>query len=326
MKPKILICGATGFIGRNLSEHFARRGSCHVQAVYFRHPPVKIKGATWRKADLRNPADVEKAVKGVDIIIQAAATTSGVQDIITRPYIHVTDNAVMNSYLLRAALRAHVKHFVFFSCSVMYPSAVKPLKEDDWDRNIPVTSPYFAAANTKLYIEKMCEFYASLGSMKCTVIRHSNIFGPHDKFDLKHSHFIGAMISKIMTAREEVSVWGTGREARDLLYVGDLVRFVDLTIRKQPGKYGLYNCGMGRAHSIRDLVDISLDASGRQDLAVKYDHTKPSIRTSVSLNCARAGRELGWRPLTPLAAGIKKTLAWWKENINPHTLRPYSPT
>jgi nucleoside-diphosphate-sugar epimerase len=116
-----------------------------------------------------------------DVVIQAAATTSGSKDIVNNPSLHVTDNAVMNSYIFREAVSAKVKHVVFFSCTVMYPSSDVAIPED----TAPDPHPrYFGVAHTKMYIEKMAEFYSRIGETKFTVIRHSNIYGPHDKFDL----------------------------------------------------------------------------------------------------------------------------------------------
>ncbi|HLI20074.1 MAG TPA: NAD-dependent epimerase/dehydratase family protein, partial [Stellaceae bacterium] len=220
MRRKILICGATGFIGRNLTEHFAALGDWDVHALRWTRDEYACPGVTWHRADLRRVEDVERVVAGCDVIIQAAATTSGAKDILTRPYIHTTDNAVMNSLLLRAAYEAKVRHFVFFSCSIMYPSREKPLAEDDWDAGVPLAPNYFAAGWSKIYIEKMCEFYSRLGVTRHTVIRHSNIYGPYDKFDLERSHVFGATVTKVMTAEDgAIQVWGSGEEARDLLYV-----------------------------------------------------------------------------------------------------------
>ena len=129
MKKKILICGATGFVGRNIAEYYAERGDYEVHAVRFNRPEYHLPGAIWHKADLRDPQAVERLVQGMDVIVQAAATTSGAKDIVSRPYIHVTDNAVMNSYLFRSAFEAKVKHIVFFSCTVMYQSSEVALKE-----------------------------------------------------------------------------------------------------------------------------------------------------------------------------------------------------
>ena len=313
-RHKVLICGATGFIGRNLTEALSRRDDFEIHAVRLSRPAYSCPGVTWHQADLRVPGDVARVMSGMDIVIQAAATTSGSRDIVERPHIHVTDNAVMNSLLLRQAFDSKVNHFVFFSCVVMLASSATPLSEADWDANAPMHPRYFASGWTKVYVEKMCEFFAGLGVTKHTVIRHSNVFGPHDKFDLERSHVLGATITKAMTASDgRMVVWGKGEEARDLLYVDDLVDFVARAIDRQSERFALYNCGSGDTTKIKDLVRTIVAASGRS-LAIEHDLTKPSIETSVHLDCHKAERELGWRPQTSLSEGIRKTIAWWKEN------------
>lgn len=315
MKLKVLICGATGFIGRNLTEHFSQRADIELHAVHFNRPSYACAGNVhWHEADLRQPDDVERVVKGMDIIIQAAATTSGSKDIVSRPFIHVTDNAVMNSYLFRAAHEHKVKHVIFFSCTVMYQSSDTPLKETDFDANRALHPRYFGVGNTKLYVEKMCEFYAGISQTKYTAIRHSNIYGPHDKFDLERSHVFGATITKVMNAKSNLVVWGTGEEERDLLYVDDLVDFVERAIHKQVEPFKLYNCGYGQAIAIRDLVNKIVGYSGK-DLVIDHDLSQPTIKTSLSLDCTLAKQELGWVPKTSLDEGIQKTLAWWKEHV-----------
>jgi GDP-L-fucose synthase len=318
MKMKLLICGATGFIGRNLTEYFSRDERFEVHAVHFQRPTYDCPGVIWHHADLRRPDDIERVIANIDIVIQAAATTSGSKDIVTRPYIHVTDNAIMNSYLFRAAFAHKVKHVLFFSCTVMYSSSETALKESDFDANTPLHPRYFGVGNTKIYIEKMCEFYAGISDTKFTAIRHSNIYGPHDKFDLERSHVFGATVTKVMTATDKITVWGTGEEERDLLYVDDLADFVKLAIAKQPEKYRLYNCGYGQAISIKNLVQKIVLHSGKQ-LQVTHDLTQPTIKTSLFLDCSLAQKELGWSVKTDLDSGIKSTLAWWQKNISVKT-------
>ena len=315
---KILLCGATGFIGRNLLAHFAAEPDTSITAVWHKRPPCETPAnVSWVQADLRDPACVENLVKGHDQIIQAAATTSGAKDIVNSPHIHVTDNAVMNSYLLRAAYGARVAHFVFFSCSVMYPSSEVPVSEADFTGKIEPR--YQGAAWTKLYIEKMCEFYAGLGNTKHTVIRHSNIYGPHDKFDFDRSHVFGASLSKAMTAETSVDVWGTGEEKRDLLHVDDLVRCVEAALERQQSAFGLYNCGSGKSVSVKELVQKLVAASGK-NLKLNHDLSQPSIPFSLSLDCSEAKAELGWEPEITLDEGIRKTVCWWRDNIDPQTL------
>jgi len=314
MKKKVLICGATGFIGRNLTEQLSKREDFDIHAVGFQRPEYQCPNVTWHHADLRKTEDIERVIQGVDIIIQAAATTSGSKDIVTRPFIHVTDNAVMNSLLFRAAFEHKVQHLVFFSCTVMYQSSDTALKETDFDTNKPLHPRYFGVGNTKLYIEKMCEFYAGISDTKFTAIRHSNIYGAHDKFDLERSHVFGATITKVMTADDKMTVWGTGEEERDLLHADDLVNFVELAIAKQPEKYRLYNCGLGQAIPIKQLVEKIVAHSGKS-LAIEHDLSQPTIKTSLYLDCSLAKRELGWEAKVTLDEGIKRTIAWWRANV-----------
>jgi GDP-L-fucose synthase len=321
MKKKVLVCGATGFIGRNITEQLSRRDDLEVHAVRFQRPEYDCPNVTWHHADLRKPEDIERVIQGVDIIIQAAATTSGSKDIVTRPFIHVTDNAVMNSYLFRSAFEHKVKHVIFFSCTVMYASSDKALKETDFDANKALHPRYFGVGNTKLYIEKMCEFYAGISETKFTSIRHSNIYGPHDKFDLERSHVFGATITKVMSAKDKVSVWGTGEEERDLLHVDDLINFIELALDKQPEKYRLYNCGYGQAITIKNLVNTIVKSSGK-NLTIEHDLSQPTIKTSLYLDCTLAKTELGWTPKISLEDGIKQTLKWWQENIAEKTAIP----
>jgi nucleoside-diphosphate-sugar epimerase len=231
----VLICGATGFIGRNLVEHFSKYPNFNIRAVFFETPPpmglVGLENVEWVCADLRNSVSVKRVIKGQDIVLQFAATTSGAKDILTQPFIHVTDNAVMNSLILRECYEQSVKHFVFPSCTVMYQPSDKALKETDFNGGDEISKTYFGVGNTKVYIEKMCEFYSRLGRTKHTVIRHSNVYGPYDKYDLDHSHMFGATITKVLkNTTGKVVVWGEGKEGRDLIYIDDLVEFVGRAI------------------------------------------------------------------------------------------------
>ncbi|KAF0118874.1 MAG: putative nucleoside-diphosphate-sugar epimerase [Rhodospirillaceae bacterium] len=320
-KTTLLVCGATGFIGRNCVERLAARDDLRVVAVYNRRPPFDCPGVEWVRADLSRPEDVARATRGVDVLIQAAATTSGVQDIVSRPYIHVTDNAVMNSYLLRSAFDNGVGHFIFFSCTVMYQPSDIPHDEAAFDANVPLLPQYFGVGWTKVYLEKMCEFYSRIGQTRFTVVRHSNVYGPHDKFDLEHSHVFAATVSKVMTATDTVTVWGTGTEARDLIYVGDLMDFVEAAMARQTAPFAIYCVGGGEKVTIKDLIARIIHQSGKT-LSIEHDLSKPSIPTSLSLECSKAAQELGWRRATPLNEGILKTIAWWRETIDPDTLQP----
>lgn len=312
----LLICGGGGFIGHNCVEYFANKGGYNITATYFREENyTPVTGVKYVQVDLRDEEQVQYLVQGQNIIVQAAATTTGSKDVIERPYLHVTDNAVMNSLLFREAFEHKVKHVIFFSCTVMLQSVEKPQDEDSYDANLELHPRYYGVGHTKLYIEKMCDFYSRIGETKFTAIRHTNIYGPHDKFDLEKSHVFGATITKVLSSKDgKIHVWGTGEEERDLLYVDDLTKFVESSIINQSKPYELYNCGYGTAISIKELVNKIIEAS-EKPLEVVHDLSQPTIKTSLSLDCSKAKNELGWKPEITLDQGIAKTIAWWRENI-----------
>lgn len=313
-KTKILVTGATGFIGRNLIEKLSQRVDLQITGVYFRSaPPIDLfPHVQWIQADLTDRKSVEEVVKDQEIIIQAAAVTSGAKDIVTRPYLHVTDNAIMNALLFRSAYEQKVGHVIFFSCTTMYQSSDEPVREDDFSNEI--IGKYFGVGWTKVYNEKMCEFYSRIGSTKYTVIRHSNIYGPYDKFDLERSHVFGATVTKIMTSKDgRLVVWGDGSEIRDLLYVSDLLDFIELAIQKQVNKFELLNIGYGQGISVKNLVSKIIEISGKK-MQVEFDVSKPTIPFNLVVNIEKADRDFNWKPRTSIDQGISNTLKWYSDN------------
>lgn len=316
MKTKILVCGSTGFIGRNVAESLAENHDYEVSGTFFGSAPYEHPRLRMVRADLTCKSDVAQVVRGMDIIIHAAAVTSGAKDTVTKPYCHVTDNAIMSALIFRAAYEYRVSHVVFFSCTTMYQSSDSPVKETDFDANQQVYPSYFGGAWTKVYNEKMCEFYARLGPAKYTVIRHSNIYGPYDKFDLERSHVFGATVTKVMGAEQggQIVVWGRGEERRDLLYVSDLVAFVGAVLNRQSKRFEIFNAGYGSAISVRELVEKIIRYSGEQ-LEIEHDLTKPCVKTGLCLDSTRARKEIGWSPKVTLDEGIEKTLKWYRRNV-----------
>jgi len=312
----ILICGATGFIGKNLLDFYYKNKKYKIRATHFKRPAIeKYEGVEWVHCDLRDPNQVSNVLKGVDIVMQFAATTTGAKDIVSKPYIHVTDNVIMNSYLLREAFEQGIEHFIFPSCTIMYQKSDKALKETDFNPSDDLLPFYYGAGHTKIYLENMCKFYGGFGKTKHTVIRHSNLYGPHDKYDLEKSHVTGATITKTMTSQNGfVNVWGTGEESRDLLYVEDFISFIEAAIEKQEKHYELYNVGLGKAIKIKNLVKKVIQCSGR-NLEIKHDLTKPTVPTSLFLDCSKAKKDLNWEPIYTLEQGLEKTIDWYKENM-----------
>ena len=118
-----------------------------------------------------------------------------------------------------------------------------------------------------------------------------------------------------MTAKEggKVVVWGAGTEERDLLYISDLVDFVETAVDKQTAKFDLYNVGYGSSISIADLVKKIILYSNK-DMGIEYDDSKPSIKTKLCLDINKARNAFGWSPKISIDEGIRRTIKWYGEN------------
>lgn len=317
-KRKVLVCGATGFMGRNIIKYFNSHPDYETHAVGLKRSLLSHEYDHFHCVDLTNRTQTNDLFEehSFDVVIQAAANTSGSKDILERPYLHVTDNAIMNSIILQACYDYSVKHFLFLSCGVMYNPDRSPVTEEDFYLDEGIYRRYFGVGWTKVYVEKMCEFFSSLGRTKHTVIRHSNTYGPHDKYDLEKSHMFGATITKVMNAKDgdEIVVWGDGSTERDLLYVDDVVDFINLAIENQEQIYELYNVGYGSSFSVKQIVEKIIKHS-EKDVTIVHDLDKPSINTKLALNSQKALDELGWKPNHTIDEGIRKTIEWYKNNI-----------
>ena len=164
---KILICGASGFIGQNLVRYFNNHN--RIYGTYFsKKPKNKMVNVNWIKANLLQKTTITNLFKrnNYDIVIQCAAVTAGVKSMKSDPFRFVSDNAIMNSLLVKASVENNVNHFIFLSCTVMYHNSVKSLSEDDFDFKKKIHKSYEGIAYTKLYIENICRFYSNNSKTK----------------------------------------------------------------------------------------------------------------------------------------------------------------
>lgn len=323
---KILVLGGDGFIGRNCLEYFSNSNMCgqeyEVTAVLknnFKYAPVP--NVSYKFHNLTIETEVIELFNSdkYDIVLQMAASTTGANDVINRPWVHVTDNAVMNSWIFREAVDTGVKHVIFPSCTVMYQPMDERQSESDWSASDRIYDAYFGVGNTKVYLENMCEFFSSIGQTKFTAIRHSNVYGPYDKFDINKCHVLAAFVNKVVNGTDSIEIWGGGEARRDLLYIDDLVNMIDKVIHKQKTPYELYNCGDGFTFSVLELADIIMGLEGKH-LEKVFAPSKPNIPTTVRLDCSKANEQLGWTPKWTLEEGLVETINWYKENYNKNEL------
>jgi GDP-L-fucose synthase len=203
---------------------------------------------------------------------------------------------------------------LFPSFTVMYQPKEQAQSEADWSPLDEIYHAYFGVGNMKVFCEKMCDFYSRIGSTKFTAFRHSNVYGPYDKFDLDKCHVVPAFVNKVTNAEESLEIWGRGQASRDIIYIDDLIDFIDKCISKQESKYELYNCGAGKAYPILDLAKMIMKINNKE-LEFKFDLSKPDIPTTVILDCKKAKKDLGWEPKVSPEDGLRLTCEWYKKNV-----------
>jgi GDP-L-fucose synthase len=143
----------------------------------------------------------------------------------------------------------------------------------------------------------------------------TNLYGPHDNFDLETSHVIPALIRKFHEAKIQsdasVSIWGTGSPRREFLHVDD-VADACVFLMNHYDESGIINVGCGEDISIAELALLVKEIVGFEG-NIEYDPEKPDGTPQKLLDTSKL-RGLGWRPKLSLKEGIKNTYEWYCEN------------
>lgn len=312
---KVLIAGGAGFLGTNLALALSRRGA-RLRLTTHRHPlQVEFPAAEVLSLDLREGENCARAVEGMDYVFLCAAHTSGAAVIRATPLAHVTPNVLINTQMLEAAHRAGVARFCFISSGAAYPpTGDRPVSEGEMFDGDP-HDVYFAAGWMKRYAEVLCRTYAEkiANPMATVVVRPSNVYGPYDKFDFAVSHVTAALLRRVIERQKPLEVWGTGNDIRDLVYVDDFIDGLLAAFATTAAFYAVNVCS-GRGHSVREILQTILEVDGFTDADVRFDPSRPSTIPVRLMDDRRARRDLGFVPRVPLEEGLRRTLAWYRQN------------
>lgn len=315
---KILITGGSGLVGQNLTARLIREGytnirvNLHKRGVRYVYPNVE-----YTYHDLQTYQGCREATENVTAVFHAAASTSNAVDTVVDPLAHVTPNVAMNNFLIDAAWRSGVKHYIFISSNTVYPpKGDEPVVETDFlfDEPYPV---YFPVGWMKRYAEVQCELYGKYlpTKMKCTVIRPANLFGPHDKYDFNKCHVTPATIRKVADKMNPIPVWGDGTELRDLLYIEDFVEALQVVLEKEEEMFEVYNVGSNKVYSVLEVLEM-MKAIADYDAPTEFISGKPSMIPTRKIDSNKIKDKLGWEAKTPITVGLMNAFNWYNENKN----------
>lgn len=267
--------------------------------------------------DLRRQSDVEvwmRREKPTTVIV-AAATVGGILANDTRPAEFLYDNLVIATNIVEAAYRLGVEKLLYLGSSCIYPRlAPQPMREDalltgaleptnQWYAISKIAGLMLGRAYRRQY---GCDYISAMPT---------NLYGPHDNFDLYSSHVIPALIAKAQSAKNnnsgELVVWGTGKPRREFMYVDDLADAL-VFLLKHYSEEEHVNIGVGYDVTIRELAETIASTVG-VDGRLQFDTTKADGAPQKLMDSSRL-LSMGWQPKTSLRQGLEATYAWYTEH------------
>jgi GDP-L-fucose synthase len=301
---RVLLTGGSGFLGRALLRTLRARGTGFLAAP------------TAGEVDLREKAAIRRCLAEAkpDLVLHAAAVVGGIGANRAHPGRFFYENAVMGIELIEEARRAGVAKLVCLGTICAYPRLTPvPFREEDLWNGYPeeTNAPYGLAK--KVLLVQLQAYRAEYGLCGIYLLP-VNLYGPNDNFDLETGHVVPAMIRKFLEARaggaSEVTLWGDGSPTREFLYVDDAAEGIVAAAERYDGDEPV-NLGSGDEIAIRDLARLVAEKTGYEG-AIRWDTSKPNGQPRRRLDVSRAERLFGWRATTPLRAGLRKTVEWYR--------------
>ena len=305
-ESRVYIAGHRGLVGAALRRCCEARG--------FRNLILR----EHAQLELRDGHAVERffAAERPEYVLLAAARVGGIHANDSRPAEFIRDNLLIEANVIDAAWRHGVKKLLFLGSSCIYPKlAPQPLREEYLLTGaLEPTNEWYAVA--KLAGLKMCQAYRRQYGFQAITLLPTNLYGPHDNFDLDSSHVLPALINKIDAARAagaaRVTLWGTGNPRREFLFVDDLADAC-LYLMEHYTDDRPINVGCGEDVTIRDLAALIAEVVGCR-AGFEFDASRPDGTPRKLLDVSRL-TALGWRPQVELRRGIEITYDWYRRHI-----------
>ncbi len=291
---KILIVGSRGFIGSHCVDFFSKEHEvwgCDVILDYSTPNYISIDAVD---SDFQNLFQQLK----FDVCINCSGAAS-VPFSLEKPFNDFKLNA-LNVFKLLEAIRLHAPEckFITMSSAAVYGNPeTLPIREDDKCKPV---SPY---GFHKVMAEMICEEYNRYWGVKTCCLRIFSAYGPRLKKQL-----FWDMYNKVKT-QSNLILWGTGRESRDFIYVRDLVKIIDLIIKKGAFEGNIYNAANGEQRRIVEVAEIFVKILGT-DTTINFNN---EVRKGDPLNWEAdisAIKTMGYTQSYTLEQGITEYVDW----------------
>jgi GDP-L-fucose synthase len=310
---RIYVAGHRGMVGAALVRALQTRG--------YERLILRAKG----ELDLRQAQDVARffADTAPEYVFLAAAKVGGIWANASYPADFLYDNLAIETNVIHQAHVHGVKKLLLLGSSCIYPrNSPQPIKEEYLlTGSLEPTNEWYAVA--KIAGIKMCEAYRRQYGSDFIAAMPTNLYGPHDNFDLTTSHVLPALLRKFHEAKETgipPVLWGSGRPRREFLHVDDCAEACLFLMEHYSGDVSV-NVGVGTDIPIAELAQLIARIVGYEG-PVSWDTGKPDGVPRKVLDCSRL-TALGWGPTIALEHGIADTYAWYRDHaVAPSAANP----
>ena len=301
---KIFVAGHRGLVGSAIVRALQKNG--------FTNLVLK----THKDLDIIDQRAVTEffAEEKPEYVFLAAAKVGGIMANKTMPADFAYNNLAIQTNIIHSAYIHKVKKLLFLGSSCIYPRLCpQPIKEE-YLLSGELESSNKAYAIAKIAGIIMCQSYNEQYGTNFISLMPTNLYGPHDNFDLENSHVLPAMIRKFHEAKvndaPSVTLWGTGSAKREFLHVDDLAE-ASLFLMQNYNDSSIINIGTGEDVTIKELAEKIKKVVGYEGKII-WDITKPDGTPRKLLDVSKL-HSLGWKHSVPLNEGIDSTYKWFKE-------------
>lgn len=313
--PRVVVCGAGGFIGGHLVQDLLRRGVNVIRAIDIK--PLEewhqlARGVENLSLDLREKQNCFSALYGADHVYQLAAEMGGMGFIETNKAICML-NVVISTNTLLAAQESGVSRFFYASSACVYNGEkqsrpdVIALRESDAYPALPEDGYGWE----KLFSERMCRHFEEDFGLICRVARYHNVYGPWGTWRGGREKAPAAICRKVIEAkrsgRHEITIWGNGEQTRSFMFIEDCLEGTQRIMYSDIDEP--INLGSSELVTINQLVDIAEEIAGIR-LRRKYDLRAPQGVNGRNSDNSMITDRLRWQPSIRLRDGLEKTYRW----------------
>ena len=323
---KVLVTGGAGFIGSTLVKRLVRDGT-QVDVIdnLWRGTKENLKEDNsyiidmennFYLSDLTNYSKCLEIIRNYDVVYHLADIVGGIHFVFSNEEFVFKQNILIDTNVITACKINLIPQLVYVGTACSYPKhlqmqrGIVQLKE----KQTYPAEPESSYGWSKLMGEYQSELARKSSNIDIGLLRFHNVYGPGASFDPKHSQVIPSLINKVINIHENsLSVWGSGNQYRDFVYIDDIIEALIKVVKFGMNK-GVIQIGSEKATTIKSLAKMIVKISGK-DIKIDYETSKPEGDYGRIANCKKAKEILKWKVNVDIKDGLERTYKWIFQNL-----------